>query len=85
MEIGDITKEMFVAWKNDPVTAAVLASARNEREKVKEALANGAYGDKTNDMHKAIGYCIGIAQFDNIQFQEDLDDEDAASGMESVG
>lgn len=83
MEVNDITKEMFVAWKHDPVTKSVLIGIDKERDKIKEAMAQGAYGNDFNELNKAIGYCIGLAQFDNIQFQEDINDEDSPSGMAS--
>lgn len=79
----DVTKEMFVAWKNDPVTVAVIDALHQKRELVKESIANAAY-DNHDKLQQVIGYTIGLGEFSRIELSEE-NENDATSSLESLG
>ena len=83
MQINDISKEMFIAWKNDPVTLAVIKGTAEKRLNVMEAIANAGILE-AEKIQQAIGYCIGLNEMSHIEFQEENTDENASSGMESA-
>ena len=82
MQVTDVTKEMWVAWKNDPVTIAELKGVGEQRERVKEAIVNAAIKE-TDALHEAIGYCIGLNELVKVDFLEENENENGPSGMES--
>lgn len=53
----EITKEMVTAWKNDPVTKAVLNAILEEYEEAKEYLASGATLEEREATGQAVGRC----------------------------
>ena len=66
-----ISAEQFLAWKNDPCTEAFMDKLYNEREDMKEALANNAY---ENDA-EVKGRCRCLALILSLQYQDLLPSE----------
>ena len=58
-----VTKEMWLAWKENPVTIHFLTSLNTTREELKEAIAEGG-GKEELDQH--IGRCMALK--DTIQY-----------------
>lgn len=80
----DISKEMFVAWKHDPVTIAVIDALKTKRDQVKEAWANSAFKED-RDLREAVGYCIGLREFEMIEFSEETKDANESDSVASAG
>ena len=53
-----ITEESWNEWKHHPITKAVFKALYNEREKLKEMLADG--GIPTEDVEKVAGRCQAV-------------------------
>lgn len=75
-----VTKEMWLAWKQNPVTIHFLTSLNTKREEIKEALAEGGGGKEGLDIH--IGRCMALKdtiqyalhEFDIIDREEETED-----------
>lgn len=72
MELEDITKEMFVAWKADPVTAAFMKGVQNQRFNTMEGMANGAF--EKDKLQQAIGFCVALNLVQNVSLEENQND-----------
>lgn len=73
-----ITKEMVVAWKNDPVTLAVMNVLYNYREEAKEYMASGATlpVDAEPSTEEVVGKCKAYEQM--LTIIEDIEAEEEA-------
>ena len=71
-----ITKEMWVAWREDSVTKEFLTRLANKREQLKEGLAEGQGGE---DYLLYVGQCQAYrdALAYALQEFEIIEDEDA--------
>lgn len=74
-----VTKEMWLAWKQNPVTIHFLTSLNSKREELKEGIAEGQAG---NDIDLQIGRCMALKdtiqyalhEFDVIDREEETED-----------
>ena len=77
MDLQNVSKEMWVAWKNDPVTKEFLAMIKAEREGAKEAVVQGRW--KGDELNQVIGFCVGLNVVLNVEFTEDTKDAESDS------
>lgn len=73
MQINQVAKEEFVSWKNDPVTKAVLDTIKLERESAKEMIVQGRF--KGDELQQVIGFCVGLYNIINLEYEEAQDAE----------
>lgn len=77
----EVTKEEWIAWRNDKVTLQFLSSAMNQRDLVGEAVLQGVVGGEDRLIH--IGKCQGIQALLSIALENfdyiKEDENDAAS------
>lgn len=73
MFIKEVAKDEFVAWKNDPVTKAVMETIKQEREAAKEMIVNGRF--KGDELQQVIGFCVGLYNVINVEYEEATDAE----------
>lgn len=82
MILNNVSKEMWISWKSDPVTKEFLNMITEEREGAKEAIAQGRWKDI--ELNQVIGFCIGLNAILNVDFTEENNDAESNS-MESAG
>jgi DNA-binding protein len=70
MDFKDVSKESFIAWKNDPVTKEVLSMVSQERENAKEMIVQGRW--KGDELNQVIGFCVGLNIVLNVEFTEEI-------------
>lgn len=63
---SEISKEEFHEWLLHPVTKALMAQFRDDRERLKEGWATGKYDSPELDA-KVRGQCEVLAQFLEIE------------------
>ena len=83
-----ITPEQFEAWKEDPITKAILAEVNRLKADLRDMLSDGAF--LSDDPHKtqmevalAVGHIRGLDQIGNSYFKDAANqDEDVEQGGE---
>lgn len=82
MEFKDVSKESYVAWKNDPVTKQFMGMVNQERDMAKEMIVQGKW--KGDDLNQVIGFCVGLNTVLNVEFLEESDNAESDS-VEGAG
>ncbi|CAB4240634.1 hypothetical protein UFOVP38_34 [uncultured Caudovirales phage] len=66
MAIEQVTQESFEEWKHHPVTKKFMKQLKDDREVMKEGLANGSFDDEA----EIKGRCRVIAIILDTQYED---------------
>jgi hypothetical protein len=67
MEIP-LSKEMWVSWKQDPVTNLVMQEIRRRKEFAKEGIATGKVDG--NELQRVIGACMALQDIVDMEYRD---------------
>lgn len=70
-----ITKEEFIAWKNNKVTEAFFAAISSKREDIKETIVQTAGEDSVRDAIYR-GYCVAMSDVLDVNLDGVFEEND---------